>query len=132
MITNQRTNELAWATSRHALLDKQAARVAGKRKLDDVLRSVGALQAVSVEGEGEKPEMGMMDEQELAVFDRKVHRAAVQMERAMMGELGALGVPFFGGDWEEEKEGKKGRPGKEELRVLRLRMIQHLEDMYKD
>jgi len=132
MITNQRTNELAWASSRRALLDKQAARVAGKRELDDVLRSVGALQAVSVEGEGEKPEMGMTDEQELQVFDRKVHRAAVQMERAMMGELGSLGVPFFGGEWEVGKEGKKGGPTKDELRELRLRMIQHLEDLYKD
>ena len=130
MITNQRTNELAWASSRRAIVTKQAARVNGKRELDDVLRSVGALQAVSANGQAAGPEMGMTDEQELAVFDRKVHRAAVQMEREMVGELAALGVPFFGG--EADKEGQKGRLGKEELRVLQKRMIQHLEDLYKD
>ena len=130
MITNQRTNELAWASSRRVILAKQAARVAGKRELDDVLRSVGALQAVSVDGEQTGPEMGMTDEQELGVFDRKVHKAAVQMERAMLGEFATLGVPFFGG--EAEKEGLKGGLGKEELKKLQLKMIQHLEDLYKD
>ena len=39
---------------------------------------------------------------ELKMYDRKVHRACVDMVKAMGKELGGLGVPFF---YASEKEG---------------------------
>lgn len=155
LIANQHDNERQWHTSRLALLEKQKARVAGKRELDDVLRSVGAFARVS-ESPGKQSEV--TDAQELEMYDRKVHRAAVQMSKAMTADLEALGVPFFriepGLVVEDDEQGnessalksngkrlqkddvetpdRKGKIARSELRVLQRRMIKHLEDMYKD
>jgi len=158
LIANQHDNERQWHASRVALLEKQKARVAGKRELDDVLRSVGALARMSssdLGSNGGVPGEGPTDIQELQLYDRKVHRAAVQMGKAMTADLETLGVPFFGIEpglvydddntdsaagisWKQMqkndvvKPDRKGMVGKGELRLLQRRMISHLEDMYKD
>lgn len=140
-----------------ALLEKQKARVAGKRELDDVLRSVGAFSSMKSSGSSNGSSNGdaSTDLQELQLYDRKVHRAAVQMSRAMSADLETLGVPFFGiepglvvDDADDDGPGarkrkqlqkddvveqdRRGKISKSELRLLQRRMIRHLEDMYKD
>jgi len=158
LIANQHENEQQWHASRVALLEKQKARVMGKRELDDVLRSVGALARVSRSGDSGNGVIAGEDKanvQELQLYDRKVHRAAVQMNKAMTADLETLGVPFFGtepglvfdDDCEDDPTGtswkrmrkddvvepdRKGKIGKGELKVLQRKMISHLEDMYKD
>lgn len=136
------------------MLEKQKARVAGKRELDDVLRSVGAVARAG--GGGSNGGDEKTDMQELQLYDRKVHRAAVQMSKAMTTDLETLGVPFFGIEpglvieddagedgsggisWKRmqkedaAKPDRKGKIAKSELRALQRRMISHLEDMYKD
>jgi len=155
LIANQHENERQWHGSRLALLEKQKARVAGKRELENVLRSVGAVARVAGTGGGMAGD-DKTDIQELQLYDRKVHRAAVQMSKAMTADLETLGVPFFGiepglifdddagedgcvgiswkGIQKEDaaKPNRRGEIGKNELRTLQRRMISHLEDMYKD
>jgi len=159
LIANQHENERQWHASRVALIEKQKARVAGKRELDDVLRSVGAVARATSSGGGSNDGMAgddKTDMQELQLYDRKVHRAAMQMSKAMTADLETLDVPFFGIEpglvfnddgeddgpetisWKRIRKGdaakpdRKGKIGKSELRVLQKRMINHLEDMYKD
>lgn len=59
--------------------------------------------------------------EELALYDRKVHRACRDMVTAMHGELARMGVPFFGvvGD---------AKITQGELRELQKRMVRFLEE----
>ncbi|KAI9793211.1 MAG: hypothetical protein M1816_000632 [Peltula sp. TS41687] len=90
-------NQSRWE-GRQALLKKQEERKEGRKKLDDVLyalvyRSIRphiALLADKHPGDTED------DANELLLYDRKVHRAAVEMVKAMSSELKDMGVPFFG------------------------------------
>ena len=87
------------------------------------------------------------DKEELRTYDLKVWRAAEKMEGAMMKELESLGVPFFGLEEGLLLNDTKGVPkpktkaaagdrtrriSRSELKTLQMRMIQHLEDLYKD
>lgn len=93
-------------------------------------------------------------EAELAAYDMKVYRAQLQMQASMVTELKTLGVPFFGTNLDRivddsafepnsaEREratfdGESGdkwspRISKTELLALQNRMVQFLEDMYKE
>ena len=62
---------------------------------------------------------------ELERFDRKVYIACKEMVAATVGELGRLGVPFFGMQ-------KEGKIEDEELRRLRAKMVGLLEDLCRD
>ena len=64
-------------------------------------------------------ESGLSEEEELAVYDRKVHRAQREMIGATEKELRGLGVPGFG---EGEAEGEEGK-------TLRGRVLGLLEDL---
>ncbi len=80
-------------------------------------------------------------EQELAMYDRKVHKACREMAAATEKELRRLEVPFFcvgeglvgekgDGDGDGEARGKrKGRISEQELVELRGRMMVLLEDL---
>lgn len=70
-------------------------------------------------------------------YDRKVHKACVEMGEASSKELGKLGVPFFciapalvseRGDGRAEGK-RRGTVSREELGVLRGRMVGLLEDL---
>lgn len=84
----------------------------------------------------------LSEEQELAMYDRKVHRACGEMVVATGKELRRLEVPFFcvmeglvaagkGGDdgKEQGKRKAKGTISEEELGELRGRMMALLEDL---
>lgn len=85
------------------------------------------------------------DANELLLYDRKVHKASVEMVKAMSTELKDMGVPFFGTKSHLINRGTTssvsigggvdGRtsPGKtiQELELVKLqrRMLEMLEDM---
>jgi hypothetical protein len=131
LITNQHNNEKQWWASRLALIEKQRTRVNGKQELNDVLKSLGGMTDRSSEA-------AVDDAAELRAYDKKVHRAATQMEKAMVADLVSMGVPFFKieerlileDDLGEASE--KGRITSKQLKVLQMRILQHLEDMYSE
>ncbi|TKA58229.1 hypothetical protein B0A49_10998 [Cryomyces minteri] len=84
---------------------------------------------------------------ELERFHAKLHRAQLDMFNARSAELKALGVPFFGTRSQlivrsEEQNSRAsaddsqmehaGKITDQRLLELQERMIQHLEDLYKD
>lgn len=84
-------------------------------------------------------------EVELRMFDVKVYKAQTQMSEAMSMRLKALGVPFFGTLSElimSEISSAAVAPGSRpkwsplitstQLLSLQRRMIEYLEDMYKE
>ncbi|KAH7045258.1 hypothetical protein B0J12DRAFT_787190 [Macrophomina phaseolina] len=82
--------------------------------------------------------------EQLKAYDKKVHRAQSEMFNAMSGQLKSLGVPFFGvkpeliANQEEAGAGANSGAGSrakitpDELLKLQKKMIEYLEDMYKD
>jgi len=82
---------------------------------------------------------------ELKAFDVKIYKAQIQMDQAMTAELKSLGVPFFGTrldcirSIDEETIDEEGVRQKwsplvtsQDLTELQRRMINYLEDMYKE
>ncbi|KAI9833177.1 MAG: hypothetical protein M1819_003800 [Sarea resinae] len=147
MIQVQIQHERQWWDGRQALLQKQEARVEGKKKLDEVLRSVGG--NVPSSGAVSSPED---DAAELKRYDMKVYIASREMVKAMTLELKNVGVPFFGTDpalvskggadpvrgglHEATGESDGGQAGERiddaELLKLQKRMLDLLEDMCKE
>ncbi|KAF4306839.1 hypothetical protein GTA08_BOTSDO05999 [Botryosphaeria dothidea] len=84
------------------------------------------------------------NKEQLKAYDRKVHRAQSEMFYVMSGQLKSLGVPFFGvkpglvASAEEAAAGagsgadSKAKVTPDELLKLQKKMIEYLEDMYKD
>lgn len=88
-------------------------------------------------------EIQKQNEEELKVYDGKVYRASEDMVRAMTLELQKLCVPFFGTRSEcliasalvckgNDDNLPKDKITEERLRELQRRMLQYLEDMYKE
>ncbi len=121
LINTTHTHEKQWWAGRLALVQKINGREEGRRKLDEALASVGGLVAG---GPGGFSASEMGGGEELALYDRKVHRACGEMVAATRGELGRLGIPFFGGG--------EGKVGEEELRVLQKRMVEFLEEFCQE
>ncbi|KAK7556353.1 hypothetical protein IWX49DRAFT_579491 [Phyllosticta citricarpa] len=107
MIADQHENELMWWGGRQARMNQKAS------------------------------------QEELKAYDAKIHRALREMFTAMSGHLKSLGVPFFGvrpelvvkdENAEEEKPLllAKKRITESELVKLQRKMLEYLEDMYKD
>ncbi|EOD50830.1 hypothetical protein GTA08_BOTSDO05999 [Neofusicoccum parvum] len=82
-------------------------------------------------------------EEQLKAYDKKVYRAQVEMNAVMSGQLKGLGVPFFGvkphliADSESAASSRsvsasKAKLTQNELLKLQRRMVEYLEDMYKD
>jgi hypothetical protein len=84
------------------------------------------------------------DQEELTRFDKKVYQASEQMNRAHASELKRLGVPFFGvnskfiiaNDLQQTTAARdalsQATITESELLDLQKKMIQYLEDLYKD
>ncbi|KAI9778874.1 MAG: hypothetical protein M1839_007837 [Geoglossum umbratile] len=138
MITVQHDHEKQWWEGRQALLKKQNARVEGKKKLDEVLRSVGGIVPA-----GDSISTPEQNAQELRTYDRKVYKASLDMAQAMKSELKALGIPFFGTRSNLVKGNEIGSAlgepvcdesgvvGEQELVELQKRMLGLLEDLCK-
>ncbi|QSZ35371.1 hypothetical protein DSL72_008241 [Monilinia vaccinii-corymbosi] len=143
MIKLQHEHEEQWWRGREALIEKQAARKEGQRKLEEVLRAVGG--ATSNGTSNTSPEELA---RELETFDMKVYKAQTQMVREMNGELRNLGIPFFGtkselvrvpgrsdaanGTGANVTEGEKGVIDEEDLVKLQRKMLNILEDLCND
>ena len=142
MIDDQRKHEMRWYAERQALKHTQANRSSSSAKAQAILQSLnnGTPAEVSTDA-------GVDQAEELATFDRKIYAAQGSMEQAMTAELKGLGVPFFGTDlnlvvpdgYDLAKEQlPDGHPGwsplvtDAQLLALRRRMVEHLEDLYRD
>ncbi|KAK8911973.1 hypothetical protein QC760_000960 [Botrytis cinerea] len=143
MIKVQHEHEEQWWKSREALIERQAARKEGQKKLEEVLKAVGG--ATSSGASNTSPEELA---RELETFDMKVYKAQTQMVREMNGKLRNLGIPFFGTKSElvripgkhdatnragtASTEGEKDRIDEDELVELQKKMLNILEDMCND
>ncbi|EEH44100.1 uncharacterized protein PADG_00389 [Paracoccidioides brasiliensis Pb18] len=135
LIRSQHDHEKQWWEGRIALVAKQEGRAAKKKQINEVLRSVGGV--VANDSDGPTPED---DKLELETYDRKVYKALTSMSNALDAELRALGIPFFTTQRRllvlpsdpPSDPGSSGRLTPDELKNLRLRMLQLLEDLCKD
>ncbi|KAE8389694.1 hypothetical protein BDV23DRAFT_156710 [Aspergillus alliaceus] len=133
LIQQQHDHEKQWWAGREALVRKQKARVEKKKELDAVLRSVGA--------PVDEKEVSTVEEDraELTNYDMKVYKASKQMADAMMSELRALQIPFFSikQSLVVDSAGKAAESlnpgiGRDDLAVLRRRMLELLQDLCKE
>ncbi|CAI7593003.1 unnamed protein product [Penicillium discolor] len=143
VIRSQHRHEQQWFQAREALLKQQQGRPEKQRELDAVLRSIGA--PVKEEDGSTEKELAA----EIATYDAKVYKAAVQMGDAIIAELRGLGIPFFTlrkelvEDNSSQIEGSQPRSqtestgttpspiSKSELVNLQQRMLELLEDLCK-
>ncbi|CAI7617576.1 unnamed protein product [Penicillium palitans] len=143
VIRSQHRHEQQWFQAREALLKQQQGRPEKQRELDAVLRSIGA--PVKEDDGSTEKELAA----EIATYDAKVHKAAVQMGDAIIAELRGLGIPFFTlrkelvEDNPSKIEGTQSRSqtestgttsspiSKSELVNLQQRMLELLEDLCK-
>uniref|UniRef100_A0A093Y3G8 Auxin-induced protein AUX28 n=1 Tax=Talaromyces marneffei PM1 TaxID=1077442 RepID=A0A093Y3G8_TALMA len=102
LIKSQREHERTWWKAREALIEKQAAREEKRRRIEEVLKSVGASSAGAstnaTSPEGTTGKISQENATELKAYDSKVYQASLDMARAMETELCRLGVPFFWGN----------------------------------
>ncbi|KAE8347460.1 hypothetical protein BDV24DRAFT_157749 [Aspergillus arachidicola] len=130
LIQRQHDHERQWWAGREALVRKQKARVEKKKELDAVLRSVGAPVDEKEISTAEE------DRAELTNYDLKVYKASKQMADAMTGELRTLQIPFFSikQSLVLDSTGSAHLPGigRDELAVLRRRMLELLQDFCKE
>jgi hypothetical protein len=142
MMQTQREHEIRWYTERQNLKRTHSNRATSTASAQSILASLGA----SVTRPAEQSSEAHKDA-ELLEFDQKVYAAQQAMETGMTAELKGLGVPFFGVKEDlvvpDELEVKRaeeadGMPKwsavvtESEMRELRRRMINHLEDLYRD
>lgn len=144
MIEDQRRHELRWYSERQNLKHTQAKRASSSAQAQSILQS---LSTNSTFDQSDQPDNAADNDQELAAFDRKIYDAQQSLESNMVAELKGLGVPFFGtnrnlvvadGVEDQADPATAMRPKwsplvtETQLLELRRRMVQHLEDMYKD
>ena len=131
LITTQHKHERQWWDGRKELKKQLAGREEGRKKLDSVLGSLGG----HVTSSNKNDELS--EEQELKLYDKKVHKACKEMVAATVKELKKLEVPFFyimEGMVSEKGDGKaqgkrRGTISEQDLVELRGRMMVLLEDL---
>ncbi|KAE9966377.1 hypothetical protein BLS_007041 [Venturia inaequalis] len=136
MISDQARNVQQWWTDREGLLKVQAGRKESVRQLNETLKAVGGSPTWAPTPEEDKAELDK--------FDLKVYNASRKMSEHHSAELKRLGVPFFGVNPkfiimnEIQQLAATSDPLSQatiteaELIDLQRRMIQYLEDLYKD
>jgi hypothetical protein len=140
MVKAQHEHEEQWSNGRKALLERQAARKEGQKKLDDVLKAVGGSVSTGTSNTSSEELL-----KELKTFDMKVYRAQMQMVKEMNSRLKSLGVPFFGTKTElvriagkekmsgfDRTKDEKGVIDEVELVKLQRKMLVILEDLCSD
>ena len=129
LITTQHKHERQWWDGREELKKRLAGREEGRKKLDSVLGSLG--------GHINSKNDELSEEQELKLYDRKVHKACKEMAAATVKGLKKLEVPFFcivdgsvSEKGDEKVQGKrKSMTSEQDLVELRGRMMVLLEDL---
>jgi predicted ABC-class ATPase len=131
LIKNQHDNERQWWAGREALVAKHKGRVESKKKADDLLRSLGAVNSC---GTGGSSSSAAEEKAELERYDKKVYAALGQMTAAIDRELTVLRVPFFAirHDLVSKAEEVNGLLNKAKLIELQKKMLHLLEDLFAD
>lgn len=140
----QRAHEMRWYTERQNLKQTQANRSLSAAKAQSILKSLNpSFSASSTSADQAEVDSGA----ELVAFDRKIYAAQQDMEMAMSVELKSLGVPFFGtdqtlivpdGKQTSEVQVADDHPKwspivtESDLLTLRRKMVQYLEDLYRE
>ncbi|TID25186.1 Serine/threonine-protein kinase [Venturia nashicola] len=136
MISDQARNVQQWWADREGLLKVQAGRKESVRQLNETLKAVGGTPTSAPTPEEDKAEIDK--------FDLKVYTASKKMSEHHSAELKRLGVPFFGvnpkliimNDIQQfaatSDPLSQATITEAELIDLQRRMIQYLEDLYKD
>ncbi|KAF2431265.1 hypothetical protein EJ08DRAFT_660140 [Tothia fuscella] len=136
MIFDQENNVKQWWKDREALLVRQAGRVDSVKELNETIKAIGGTPA--------SPPTPEEDQAERDTFDKKVYKASLQMHNHHAVELKKLGVPFFGvnpnfiiaTELQQTIAARdplsKAMITQEELSNLQRKMVQYLEDLYKD
>ncbi|CRG89798.1 hypothetical protein PISL3812_06837 [Talaromyces islandicus] len=145
LITTQHALERKWWEEREALVARQAAREERKRELERVLQSVGATTTAATATTATDSSSSTTSDQqtkenavELAYHDAKVYKAAAELSRTTEAELRRLGVPFFAVDESlvlsatDKDTVVEGKISKEQLAVLKRRMLELLQDLCRD
>ena len=135
IIRNQHNQERQWWAEREALIAKHRGRAEKEKQVAEMLRSMGSLATV-------KATTLVSAEEELAELrrcDRKIHAAMTKMASDIDRELRATGVPFYAIKHDlvilevtKETSGGSGRLDKGELKELQKRMLQLLEELFKE
>lgn len=133
---------MRWYKERQALKQQRSNRLSSAAKAQSILASLNGSFGIEQSARAD-----VSEEAELADFDRKIYAAQQTMENAMIAELKNLGVPFFGTDRglivPDESTFTKEKPPEDrpkwspvvtecQLLELRRRMVNHLEDLYRD
>lgn len=138
LINSQHQHERQWWTGRLNLISKQKGRDVGRKKADDLLKSLGAGSANQSFPRGGDA-ISDSEKKELDVYDAKVHKALSEMSKAMDGELRGLGVPFFAirhefvdVNVETRGEDSTSTLSRKQLVDLQKQMLQLLQDLFAD
>lgn len=149
MIDNQRQNEMRWYAERQALKQRHGNRERASAQANEILKGLNSNGPSSgIEAPVDATDGIDALDKDLATYDRKVYAAQVQMEDATSAELKGLGVPFFGTEAsavlddvesaENVVQAANSRPKhsplvtEKELLLLRRRMMEHLDALYRD
>jgi len=147
IIQSQHHYEKKWWQGREALLEKQATRAEKKKRINEVLRSVGA----PVDTTAKELPSAEENEKELKYYDAKVYKSSVDLAKAVDSELRSLNIPFFAlkhslvATLTEKDENTKTQPSeigtptdrkdtisRDELLALQRRMLELLENLCKE
>lgn len=133
LISNQHQQERQWWAERKALVTKHEGRAEKTRAAEVLLRSMGGIttSTMSVTPDEEISELRACDQKIYALLKK----SAAEIDR----ELRAMRVPFFAIKHElvssaEIRNGglKPGMVSREELMTLQRRILQLLEELFKD
>ncbi|KAF2863856.1 hypothetical protein K470DRAFT_254736 [Piedraia hortae CBS 480.64] len=140
LMAHQRKTEMRWFSERRDLKQRLAARVDSSAQVTSILQSLGSSghqSETTAQTDGGKA---------LEEYDRGLYAAQAAMDEYLASELKAMGVPFFktnpalvkpdGEDLQDASSNTRPKwsPFIHQSELLRLqrRMVDHLEDLYRD
>lgn len=134
LIRNQDGQERRWWAERETLVAKHKGRAEKEKQVAAMLKSMGGIAGATTIVNVQD------DEAELQKCDKKIYAAMMQMASEIDRELRAMGVPFYAIKHHlviveadgKDRAGVLGRLDKGELRELQKRMLQLLEELFKE
>lgn len=133
LISQQQGQERQWWAEREAMLAKHRARADKEKQVTAILQSMGGIASSAKASDiGEQ-------EAELHKCDLKTHKAMTKLATDIDRELRSMGVPFYaikhdlvtGEDGRDGGE-RLGKLDKDQLRSLQKRMLQLLEELFRE
>jgi hypothetical protein len=133
LISNQQGQEKKWWAEREALILKHSTRAEKEKEVAAMLKSMGGIASST------KPSNTDEEEAELRSCDLKIHKAMTKLATDIDRELRSMGIPFYAikhelvvMDGNKDGSDQLGKIGKGELRALQQRMLQLLEELFKE